>query len=405
MKEGKLKKSNALKFFVAIFIAVFVFYNIQIVNVTNAGVPKILSFQGRLTNASGNLLGSSGTNYYFKFGIFNAVSGGTQLWPSTTIASSATITSRVTQGVFNALLGDTTAGFEAISLDFDSSDYYLEIRVSELGSTFETLTPRQRIVASGFAVNADTVHGGRFINATGVGQFGGLATLSYSRFGTAITDHSLTSASDVLISGILEVDGHMFFDGGASVSGSFELTSALSKLGINAGAVTDTMLEVGGTASISGTLTLAGILTGSNTGSNSFAGSLDITKGLRFSNLTQTGTTLNQLAGKLNVLQATANPQLRVGQSNSVYSEFYIDGAGDVVISATGGNIRHNEENLWVCSGGGCDPTAAPIDTGNIIVEKSVIFDNKFKFKQIDTSTVRMYDSIGSATLQFDEGQ
>src|SRR3989344_5323615 len=67
----------------------------------------------------------------------------------------------------------------------------------------------------------------------------------------------------------------------ASGSGSFELGSSASKLGVNAGALTDTMLEVGGTASISGALTTYGTNTFSGTGSSSFAGSLDISKGLR----------------------------------------------------------------------------------------------------------------------------
>ncbi|HTP57010.1 MAG TPA: hypothetical protein VMJ72_01885, partial [Candidatus Paceibacterota bacterium] len=141
----KSKRSNAAKVFVAIIIVIFVSGNDRFVRTAHAAAPEILSFQGRLTDASGNLVGGNGTNYYFKFAIFNAPSGGTQLWPSAPIGSSATITAKVTQGVFNVLIGDTTAGFEAMNLDFDSTNYYLEVRVSQLGSVFDVLTPRQRI--------------------------------------------------------------------------------------------------------------------------------------------------------------------------------------------------------------------------------------------------------------------
>ena len=341
----KPKKSNVLKFFVVALIAVFIFvptfnFSLLTFNDAHAGVPKILSFQGRLTDASGNLQGSGGTNFYFKFGIFDSLSGGNQLWPSTTIADSATITLKVTQGVFNTLLGDTTAGFEAIGLDFATSNYFLEVRVAATDSAHETLTPRQRIVASGFAINADTVHGGLFINATGVGQFGGLATAAFSRFGTAETSHAGTiiDADDLLVSGGLEVNGSAAFDGfvifgtNASVSGNLELT-----------------------------------------------------------------------AGLLKVLKVTTTPQFRLGRDDSIYSEFYVDGAGDITLSATGGNIRYNQENLWVCSGGGCDAT--PVSDGNIVIERSFIFDeNSFKFKQ-DTSSTSFQDSLNTQVLIFDESQ
>src|SRR3989344_997676 len=335
MKEGKLKKSNTLKFFAAIFIAIFVFSNFNFVNITNAGVPKILSFQGRLTDSSGNLLGSSGTNFYFKFAIFDSLSGGTQLWPSDPIASSATITSKVTQGVFNTLLGDTTAGFEAISLDFATSNYFLEVRVSELGSTFDTLTPRQRIVSSGFAINADTVHGGLFINATGVGQFGGLATVAYSRFGRDETSNggTINASNDLLISGGLEVNSSAAFDGfvafgaNASVSGFFDITNAIS-----------------------------------------------------------------------------SGAQFKIKQSSTLNAGFYVDSSGDLTLSTTGGDIKANDNNLWVCIGS-CDLEAThPTGDGNIIVENAFYFDNDYKFKQ-STATISWDDPNCSEILQFDQGQ
>ncbi|MBX4189886.1 hypothetical protein KW791_01130, partial [Candidatus Parcubacteria bacterium] len=222
IKEGK-RTILIRKFCSAIFIAAFLF--LAITQNAISAVPHILSFQGRLTDGSGNLLGNTGTNYYFKFAIYDSLSGINQLWSS----GASAITLKVTQGVFNTLLGDTTAGFNALDLDFDSStDYYLQVQVSSDNASFETLAPRQRIVSSGFAVNADTVHGGRFLNATGVGQFGGLATVAYSRFGSAITSHALTTSSDLLLSNILEVNGNAFFDSSASVSVNFEVSGFAS---------------------------------------------------------------------------------------------------------------------------------------------------------------------------------
>ncbi|MDO8495334.1 MAG: hypothetical protein Q7S32_02285, partial [bacterium] len=292
MKQFSKPKRIQLGFLVSLLIFSFgvSFFWTELTPFARAGVPKILSFQGRLTDSSGNLLGSGGTNYYFKFSIYSASSGGTKLWPSTDPSS---VTIKVTQGVFNVLIGDTSASFPALDIDFDGSDYFLRVDVSDDNSDFETLAPRQRIVASGFAINADTVHGGRFINASGVGQFGSLSTVSYSRFGTAVTSHALSVSSDALISGILETDSQVFFDSSASVAGSFELTSALSKLAINAGGFIDTTLEVGGTASVSGTLTLAGIISSSNTGSNSFSGGLEVSKGVHASTGLSTGADLS----------------------------------------------------------------------------------------------------------------
>src|SRR3989344_5780811 len=107
--------------------------------------PQILTYQGRLTNSSGNLL--TGT-YYFKFSIWSSptVGSGTQLWPATANSVSAT----VTQGVFAINIGDTANGYpDTLDLDFSSaSALYLEVKVSSDDSTFETLSSRQPLATT-----------------------------------------------------------------------------------------------------------------------------------------------------------------------------------------------------------------------------------------------------------------
>lgn len=104
-------------------------------------------------------------------------------------------------------------------------------------------------------------------------QVGGFASVAYSRFGTAATGYSteIDTTNDLLLSGSLEVDGNVFFDGSASVAKNFEVTGN-NRFGINAGGVTQTTLEVGGTASISGIASVSGNFSAGkgNTGTSSF---------------------------------------------------------------------------------------------------------------------------------------
>ncbi len=144
-------------------------------------------------------------------------------------------------------------------------------------------------------------------------QVGGFASAAYSRFGTATTNRGLSATNDLLISGYLEVNSSASFDGGfelatfasvsmdgtsnfninlqstgdfilqdngstfftlsdtgtltmtgastfsggVSVSTNFEVTGN-NRFGINAGAVTETTLEVGGIASVSGRVDFGG---------------------------------------------------------------------------------------------------------------------------------------------------
>ncbi|RJQ14638.1 hypothetical protein C4553_01030, partial [Candidatus Parcubacteria bacterium] len=121
-----------------------------------AATPVILNYQGRLADSGGNLLGGSGTNYNFRFSIYDASTSGTRLWPS---ATPSTMTVQVKDGVFNVGIGDTTASGDALTVDvFDNDPIYLQVEVFNTGtSLFEAFTPRQRIIAGGFAIRAATV--------------------------------------------------------------------------------------------------------------------------------------------------------------------------------------------------------------------------------------------------------
>lgn len=115
-----------------------------------------------------------------------------------------------------------------------SGDRFFELRPSngQISSVFRIRqNPNQ---GSGLLFGVD---GAGSVFASKSANFGlgfSTATVSYNRFGTTTTNHSLANSSDVLISGRLEVDGQTFFDGGttfnaattfnsgASISGNFD---------------------------------------------------------------------------------------------------------------------------------------------------------------------------------------
>jgi hypothetical protein len=111
-------------------------------------------------------------------------------------------------------------------------------------------------------------------------------------------------------------------------------------------------------------------------------------------------------ARKLDILDVNNVAQIRLTQTAATtYSELQTNSAGDLVLSASGGDVRLQEGNLWVCSGGSC-ANADPAEHGNIIVETSVILNNGFRLKQTGATTVDMYDSSGiNIILEFDEAQ
>ncbi len=144
-----------------------------------AGVPKLISYQGRLTDTSGNPLGGAGTYYCFRYSIYDAVTSGNKVWPSGT---PTTATTTVRDGVFSDQVGrlDSLTGFDF----FATSTLYLNVEANTATTTcsgsWETLSPRQQITASGFALTSDDVYGDALRTPTStkvqVGTGGGVSS-------------------------------------------------------------------------------------------------------------------------------------------------------------------------------------------------------------------------------------
>lgn len=121
-----------------------------------AGVASVLSYEGRLMDASGNPLGGTGTQYCFRFSIYDAPTGGTKLWPAGTPTNSLATS---TDGVFSALIGQA----DSLTYNFyDSDTVYLNVDVNTTavtcGGSWESLSPRQQIAATGYAQSAENVY-------------------------------------------------------------------------------------------------------------------------------------------------------------------------------------------------------------------------------------------------------
>jgi cytoskeletal protein CcmA (bactofilin family) len=248
--------------------------------VAQAEVPRYINYQGKLTDSDDNPITDE---VDITVRIYNAVSGGTALWTET-----QTVT--VTKGIFNMLLGSTTA---LTSLDFNSA-YWYSVEVESDGE----MTPRQRLTAVGYAINADKLDG---YNATDFLAAAPSGALSLTGGANENIEINPTGTGDVVVtidstSGDFKItDGTTNFVLVDNATGNVTIAKDLTVSGTiygtiasTGGSSTFTTITVtgasdlkGNIANSAGNLTIADALT--QTGSSNqvtFAGNVDAGNGL-----------------------------------------------------------------------------------------------------------------------------
>jgi hypothetical protein len=124
-----------------------------------ADIPRLISYQGRLTDVSGNPVTDGA--YQVRFRIYDAASGGSTLWDN----GSVSVT--VTNGVFSYALGQATA--LPANLFDNSAVRWLGVTV---GAGTE-ITPRTQLVSTAYAFHAKSADTASYALAGAGGSSGG----------------------------------------------------------------------------------------------------------------------------------------------------------------------------------------------------------------------------------------
>ncbi len=153
-------KSSWLEFFFYSFVVFTAFFASTAALASGPSSNRILNYQLRLTDTSGIAVPNGTLSVKLTF--YDASSGGTQLYSACTNDGSPTgtptaVTATFTSGTSTVLIGDTTitcAAGSAVAIPatlFNNTVIYLGVTVAADAE----MTPRKRIVAAGYALNAD----------------------------------------------------------------------------------------------------------------------------------------------------------------------------------------------------------------------------------------------------------
>ncbi len=148
---SKTKKATVL------LLALFIVFSALAQLVSAAATPpRFITYQGRILNANSVPVSDATVDILFEF--YDDPTAGSCIWSnsSATCATSTAKTITLTDGLFSENLGDTGDSYAAIPAGVfgDNAGVYLKVTIEG-----EALTPRKRLVAVPYALNADTLDG------------------------------------------------------------------------------------------------------------------------------------------------------------------------------------------------------------------------------------------------------
>ena len=289
-------------------------------------VPTKMNFQGRLTDASGNIK-PNGT-YNMRLKLYTVNSGGTSVWSEDRLVS-ATQGVTVTNGLFSIQLGSITTLPASL---FASGQLYLEVELPTPATatsasptwTEGPMTPRNQMATSAYAYNAETLDG---LDSASFGQLSTANTWSGTNTfsGSVLAQSSLTLGTTSAQGSLVVHDGNgqtgtiRMADTAGSYIYTIPVTAAndtfclqtLANCGGGSGVTTVGALD-GGTANANGA-TISGTTMYLQSASASFAGLVNTT--------TQTFTGNKTFSGTLTVSSAaTFSGTLTVGSGGDTVS-------------------------------------------------------------------------------------
>ncbi len=180
-----------------------------------AQIPHTISYQGILTDASGNPKPDG--NYQFTFYLYDVSTGGTALWNESKSLP-------ISKGLFSTSLGDQTAFGTNVKFD---KPYWLGIKV---GSDPE-LTPRLALSSSGYSITTEnvsvpliltgSVSGSNYIiSGTNNGTGHGLLGVSTSGYGTVGISTGTTGETIGVVGNAYSPDGFAISGWNRSTTGN-----------------------------------------------------------------------------------------------------------------------------------------------------------------------------------------
>ena len=230
-----------------------------------SAVPTTMNFQGRLSDASGNIMPDG--LYNMQFRLFTVSTGGSATWTETRETTNRV---QVTNGIFSTQLGAVTPITASL---FSGNDVYFEITMPTPGTatcgtascaTWESpMIPRNKMATSAYAFqaeNANTLDGldstafaaatgsANYIqnttspqtadfNITGIGTAGTLQAATFDRASAGALSIGGTNATSVNVGnlgatttvlGSLQADSDVLVQGGLESVGDFTVQDMLS---------------------------------------------------------------------------------------------------------------------------------------------------------------------------------